>query len=87
MCGVRIGHRFAGERGRHHADQEQSTAVHHARSAHDALLASGVVDVGCRCERTGANLKNPSTTVDAKSSPLHAHPGRAVDGKILLVLA
>ena len=76
MCGVHIGHRFAGERAKHHADQEQSTPVHSARTAHDALLASGVVDVGRHCERSGANLKNPSTSVDAESSPLHDTCGR-----------
>ena len=31
---MHTGHRFAGERARHHADQDQSTAVHHASSAH-----------------------------------------------------
>ena len=31
---MHTGHRLAGERARHHADQEQSTAVHHASSAH-----------------------------------------------------
>ena len=60
---MHTGHRFAGERARHHADQDQSTAVHSARTAHDALLASGVMDVGGRRRRTEHDLKNLSTSL------------------------
>ena len=50
---VHLGHRFDGQRARHHADQEQSIQSIHAASAHDALLATGVMDVGGRGRRTG----------------------------------
>ena len=63
---MHTGHRFAGERAWHHADQDQSILQSIHRAAHGGCVASESRDVGRHCSRLGSNLKNPSTTVGAE---------------------
>ena len=74
---------MAGDRAWHQAHHDQSTSSPSTAVAHDGHGASRVVDVGGRGSRTRTNLKNPSTTLPAESSPLQVHQrtrGPTTDG-------
>ena len=81
--GTHTGRRLAGDRTWHQAHHDQSTSSPSTAVAHDGHGASRVVDVGGRGSRTRTNLKNPSTTGGADSSPLQVHQrtrGPTTDG-------
>ena len=81
--GTHTGRRLAGDRAYHQAHHDQSTSSPSTAVAHDGHGASRVVDVGGRGIRTRTNLKNPSTTLPAESSPLQVHQrtrGPTTDG-------
>ena len=70
--------RFAGERPRGDESPEQSICSPRRSAAAVPLwpLRSEVGDAGGRGGRTGANLKNPSTSFDAPSRGAHDRCGR-----------
>ena len=81
--GTHTGRRLAGDSAWHQAHHDQSTSSPSTAVAHDGHGASRVVDVGGRGSRTRTNLKNPSTSAPAQSSPLQVHQrtrGPTTDG-------
>ena len=87
MTATIIQHRFSRDDARGAMDamlgHEQAKAVHLAPRRMGGLESTRIGDVGRRHGRTGDDLENPSTTVDAESrelAPLSSDPRPTVDG-------
>ena len=87
MTATIILHRFLRDDARGAMDamlgHEQAKAVHLAPRRMGGLESTRIGDVGGRHGRTGDDLENPSTTVDAESrelAPLSSDPRPTVDG-------
>ena len=87
MTSTIMQHRFLRDDARGAMDamlgHEQAKAVHLAPRRMSGLESTRIGDVGGRHGRTGDDLKNPSTSLDAESrelAPLSSDPRPTVDG-------